>query len=225
MYSYGCSNPTASRTPRVFGSSRSDVCSSQNYVASKLSASRAHWVTRTTSTDLGRSSSAYEPSYMRDLVIVLTVCVLQEMANPLVRPKVDFYPEDAGPCLKAARHGERWLNELHPSRGTPMIRCHEQDFFVLEATMLIDGSMCMPIRWFEETHQFWGRAWPMRLHNLPQGRHWVVDKSSEVTFSIDRLLLSLPKLRGFESRYDLPPVDSISGGSRTVESQSALADK
>jgi hypothetical protein len=135
----------------------------------------------------------------------------QEMGNPLVRPKIDFFPEDSGPGLTAARQGERWLHEMHPSRGTPMIRIFGQDFFVLEPTMLKDGSVCMPSRWFTKSGRMWGRAWFMIVQNTSLGPRWVIEKSHEVTFDAAQLLLNATRLRGQENRYKIPSVDTILG--------------
>ncbi|TRM65621.1 hypothetical protein BD626DRAFT_628781 [Schizophyllum amplum] len=46
--------------------------------------------------------------------------VAQEMANPNVRPKLHFLPEDTVPKVSEAWQADRWLHELDPSLATPM---------------------------------------------------------------------------------------------------------
>ncbi|KIK49825.1 hypothetical protein GYMLUDRAFT_253531 [Collybiopsis luxurians FD-317 M1] len=46
--------------------------------------------------------------------------IAQEMANPKVRPKLHFYPEDSGNFLSEARQAERWLKEAPDNLLTPM---------------------------------------------------------------------------------------------------------
>ncbi|KAG1813074.1 hypothetical protein DFJ58DRAFT_720359 [Suillus subalutaceus] len=48
--------------------------------------------------------------------------IQQEMMNPRVRPLLHFYPEDTG--------------ELDPELLTPVVRLHNQDFFVFEPALL-----------------------------------------------------------------------------------------
>lgn len=44
------------------------------------------------------------------------------MANPLIRPHIRFYPEDAGSRLTETWQASRWLHELPSDILTPMVR-------------------------------------------------------------------------------------------------------
>ena len=53
---------------------------------------------------------------------------MKEIANPKVRPLLEFYPEDAGKYLANANQGKQWLHDLDAAFTTPMIRQDGQDF-------------------------------------------------------------------------------------------------
>ena len=63
---------------------------------------------------------------------------MQEMANPKVRPLLEFYPEDTGKYLANANQGSQWLREMNADFTTPMICQDDQDFYIYEPTLLID---------------------------------------------------------------------------------------
>ncbi|KAE9383713.1 hypothetical protein BT96DRAFT_772206, partial [Gymnopus androsaceus JB14] len=69
----------------------------------------------------------------------LAQIIAQEMANPEVRPKLHFYPEDSGEHLSEARQAERWLHEAPDDLLTPMARIRDQDYYIYEPAMLSDG--------------------------------------------------------------------------------------
>ena len=63
------------------------------------------------------------------------------MANPRVRPHLQFLPEDAGQKLDQAWQARRWLHEMQHEVLTPMVRLasnspQEQDLYVFEPTLL-----------------------------------------------------------------------------------------
>ncbi|KAJ3824671.1 hypothetical protein F5880DRAFT_353082 [Lentinula raphanica] len=91
----------------------------------------------------------------------LAQIIAQEMANPHVRPKLHFYPEDSGAHLSEARQAQRWLNEAPDTLLTPMARINARDFYIHEPAMLLDGSCCIPIRWFSRGDQLHARCWRM----------------------------------------------------------------
>lgn len=58
------------------------------------------------------------------------------MANPTTRENLHFFPEDSKPSLSQAWQASRWLDELDSDLTTPMIRVHNQDFYINEPTIL-----------------------------------------------------------------------------------------
>ncbi|KAF4615110.1 hypothetical protein D9613_003453 [Agrocybe pediades] len=151
----------------------------------------------------------------------------QEMCNPKVRSVLHFYPEDAGERLAEARQGSRWLHDLPLDEATPMIRLHD-DFYIFEPTMLRDGSVCVPIRWFTRQDPtsgkdiFYCRAWMLepRFANFPDAQSgWVVRQDRVVEVSQSNLLKSFPALVRDFSRFQIPDPRSILGVSRSDENR------
>ncbi|KAG8746310.1 hypothetical protein FRC11_012758, partial [Ceratobasidium sp. 423] len=147
--------------------------------------------------------------------------VANEMANPLVRKKMVFYPQDDGPSLKQAANGERWRSEVSASLATPMVRKklphgHHQDYFIHEpflATLPEHGTSSpapfafIPIRYFERQGQLFARAHPL----IPYNNGYLIDGDSHVELPIDSFLLPLPELRLKHADYGFPVPDVIFG--------------
>ncbi|EAU90230.2 hypothetical protein CC1G_05768 [Coprinopsis cinerea okayama7 len=106
----------------------------------------------------------------RPLWYRLKTILAQEMANPLVRPHLQFYPEDCGKRVSEAVHGARWLHELSHEDSTPMIRRGTTDYFIHEPAMIVDGSCCIPFRWFRRKGKFVAQAWRMETLTDENGR-------------------------------------------------------
>ncbi|KAJ6479861.1 hypothetical protein C8R45DRAFT_933648 [Mycena sanguinolenta] len=52
-----------------------------------------------------------------------------------------------------------WLNELDSDLTIPMFRKQKQDFYINEPTLLLNGTICIPIRWFKCRDKTFARAW------------------------------------------------------------------
>ncbi|KAJ7260975.1 hypothetical protein C8J57DRAFT_1232533 [Mycena rebaudengoi] len=110
--------------------------------------------------------------YVNDLAGLIA----QEMANPTVCKNLHFFPEDTNPSLSQAWQASRWLNELDSELTTAMIRVHNQDFYINEPTLLNDGSVFMPIRWFKRDKTLVARGWRMcRASQTINGHGWIVE--------------------------------------------------
>lgn len=85
----------------------------------------------------------------------------QEFANPLVRPKLHFYPEETLGGLRECWQGSKWLKEMSPNLLTPMIRVGGEDYYLQEPTMLTGPRYCVPIRWYrkEGSPLFYGEGY------------------------------------------------------------------
>ena len=136
------------------------------------------------------------------------------MANPIIRKKLVFYPEDSGRRLKEAWQGRRWLHELNDTLLTPMVR-HEttrKDFYVGEPALLLDGTACMPCRWFTRNGELFGRSWPLEPHSESGRRGWTVRKDTVLNIPFSQFLLNYLDFRVSADRdYGLPRLDSIFG--------------
>ncbi|KAJ6631547.1 hypothetical protein B0H10DRAFT_1772594, partial [Mycena sp. CBHHK59/15] len=129
--------------------------------------------------------------YVNDLAAIIA----QEMANPSVRKNLHFIPEDTKPSLSQAWQASRWLQELDSDLTTPMIREHNQDFYINEPTVLSNGAVCMPTRWFKRDGKIFARAWKMRwASETLVGHGWIVEGDQEFDIDSAQLLVSFPLL-------------------------------
>ncbi|KAF7357585.1 hypothetical protein MSAN_01354900 [Mycena sanguinolenta] len=138
---------------------------------------------------------------------LLTEVLVQEMANPKVRPHLSFYPEDSGPKLSEAHQGDRWLKELSDSQTTPMLRIAQQDYYIHEPAMLRNGECCIPTRWFTKNGQFFAKCWALRPVSTAELDGWrVLAKSEPYVVPATDFLKNFPEFRrDVESKfYDLP---------------------
>ena len=74
------------------------------------------------------------------------------MSNPLVRPHMNFYPEDANGSMSQTWHGTKWLKDLPDHLLTPMI-IHpnsEKHFYIGELCYCRDKTWFIPQRWFRK---------------------------------------------------------------------------
>ncbi|KAI9070340.1 hypothetical protein FKP32DRAFT_1531282, partial [Trametes sanguinea] len=59
-----------------------------------------------------------------------------DIGNPMVRPWLKFYPEDAGDRLSHCRQAKKWAEEVDPNLAAPMARTPEgKDIYVNEIAM------------------------------------------------------------------------------------------
>ncbi|KAJ7176536.1 hypothetical protein C8R46DRAFT_1213111 [Mycena filopes] len=146
--------------------------------------------------------------YTNDLAAIIA----QEMANPAVRDKLRFLPEDSGPSLSQAWQASRWLHELDSDLTTPMIRLNTQDYFIHEPALLSDGSVCMPTRWFERDNEIYARVWKMQgMANNAGVPGWVVNGQATYDVKSSNLLLSFPHFVSTHGQRQLPDPRIIHG--------------
>ncbi|KAF8527809.1 hypothetical protein JB92DRAFT_3107408 [Gautieria morchelliformis] len=137
----------------------------------------------------------------------LAQLIAQEMANPRVHPWLHFYPEESHRHFAEARQGERWLNDVDGALLTPMVRVAQRDFYMLEPTMLKDGSAVVPFRWYTRDNDMCAKAW--RLHAWEGA--WVVLEYEVVKVGVEDLLLNFVEFGEGYRRYGCPPPWCIAG--------------
>ncbi|KAG1847729.1 hypothetical protein F4604DRAFT_1883990 [Suillus subluteus] len=120
----------------------------------------------------------------------LSDIIWQEMMNPRVRPLLHFYPEDAGAELNEAQQAKHWLEELDLELLMPVVRLHNQDFFIFEPTLLSSGRACMPFRWFTRGRKMYTKTWSLRPVTREMDCGWVVEDFHSFEVSEDDLLVS-----------------------------------
>jgi hypothetical protein len=143
---------------------------------------------------------------------------MQEWATPQVRPLVRVYPEDGQGYMRDTCHGHKWLKRMPPDCLSPMIRLHDQDFFIFETTRLKDGRVVMPTRWFTrrvspDNSPMMGTAWSMEQRVAMDGKlGWVVLGYVETTFATTDLLWALPRFSDLHKPANLVSPHAILGG-------------
>lgn len=140
------------------------------------------------------------------------------MANPKVRPNLHFYPEDAGDTLEHAWQGRRWKEKIDPTLLTPMVRLGNQDFFVHEPAYLLNGTVCVPIRWFEREGRLFARAALMEVVTSDTASYWIVREDQQRELSVTNFDLAFPALRAVSNSYGLPDPADIRGSSSIGQS-------
>lgn len=73
------------------------------------------------------------------------------MSNPLLRPGMQFYPEDGGRGSSQVWHGKKWLRDAPDELLTPMTVFNRQAYYIHELARLDDGSLFIPCRFFTST--------------------------------------------------------------------------
>lgn len=95
---------------------------------------------------------------------------------------------------------------MDPDLLTPAHQVAGQEFFTLEPTVLQNGNVCMPSRWFVRNKKVFAKAWPMRVVDIEDyGHGWAVQTFSEIKISDSDLLLSYQQFR--ESHLSLGLMD------------------
>ncbi|KAJ7688772.1 hypothetical protein B0H14DRAFT_3101119 [Mycena olivaceomarginata] len=94
---------------------------------------------------------------------------------------------------------------------TPMIREHGQDFFIHEPTMLQDGNVCIPFRWFQREGEIWARVWKVAAVQGELGLGWVVETGQHFHVKSTDLSLSFPHLASTHTQRNLPDPRVIYG--------------
>lgn len=133
------------------------------------------------------------------------------MANPKVRPNLSFYPEDSGKRVSEARQAERWLHEAPAEQLTPMARLGMKDFFIHEPAMTVNGTICMPVRWFTRQKKIHAKCWEMHPVHSELTSSWRVVVRNDYIISQDDLLKNWPELQSDRHLYSLPSFDLIAG--------------
>jgi hypothetical protein len=136
----------------------------------------------------------------------------QDFANPLVRGRLQLYPEDSGKKLHQGNQARKWLHTMDPDLLSPMHRIGTADYYIYEAARLKDGTMCMPIRWYQKSGRMWCRAWRMVVSAYNGTSGWIIEQGDELTFSDDTLSMCGKDL--FNGAYlgrNVPPTSLILG--------------
>lgn len=73
----------------------------------------------------------------------------QDIANPITRSDMSFYPEDLGGRIGEVWHGTKMLQDMPDHILSPMVRHGRVDYYVNELVKCKDGSYFLPKRWVQ----------------------------------------------------------------------------
>ncbi|KAF7329540.1 hypothetical protein MKEN_00216800 [Mycena kentingensis (nom. inval.)] len=152
--------------------------------------------------------------YANDLAAIIA----QEMANPLVRDKLHFLPEDSGKKVSQTWQARRWRHELDADLTTPMIRLGKQDFYLHEPCLLKDGTACMPTRWFTRGNEMFAETWKLIPANIDGRTGWIVDATerdeetrSREAVNSSEFLIAFPTFKASYFSHQIPDPSMILG--------------
>lgn len=133
------------------------------------------------------------------------------MANPRVRPDLHFYPEDTGKKLSQAWQAKHWLKDMDKEHLTPMVRLHNQDFFIFEPALLASGRACMPTQWFTRNGDLYAKAWSLQPVSREFDSGWQVEEYDEFEVPETDFLVSFKNWEASGATSGLPRATQILG--------------
>lgn len=143
---------------------------------------------------------------------LVTEISFKDIANPIVRRDLQFYPENAGSQLREASQGGQWLNDTDAQYLTPMHRIGHRDFYIFEPALLTNQTVCMPHRWYRQDGEMKCYAWCMCVHVAPDGQKgWQIDTWDSITISESMFELCGVDLQTVHLGSDIPPFKNILG--------------
>ncbi|KAG8692786.1 hypothetical protein FRC08_009539 [Ceratobasidium sp. 394] len=151
----------------------------------------------------------------------LSAILKNEMANPLVRKELIFYPQDDGKSVHQAANGQRWMEEVNALLAAPMVRKSlrfgHQDYFVDEPLLAsvphLEGGLnaaprpFLPVRFFQRQGDLFARSHPL----VPTESGYIIDGDAHVELPLSSFLLPLPEFLSEHRRYNLPSPNTILG--------------
>ncbi|KZV94904.1 hypothetical protein EXIGLDRAFT_611187 [Exidia glandulosa HHB12029] len=157
---------------------------------------------------VGKMGHRYYVNSLADLIA-------QEAANPRISAHIEYLPIDNSKKVGNAAEANKWLREVDPQLATPMIRRDGlQDFYIHEPALLVDRTVCMPIRWFRRGGLRYAQAWAMTTVSDAEGQPasgWCVHDYVLKEVSEEQLLLSYPEFCDMHQHYNLPSPTQIRG--------------
>ncbi|KAJ3558207.1 hypothetical protein NP233_g11552 [Leucocoprinus birnbaumii] len=151
--------------------------------------------------------------------------IAQEFRNPLVRPLLQSLPEERNHHRCEARHFARWRHKVDPDLATPMVRVDNQDFYVFEPALLINNTVCVPVRWFQRDGNIWADTWrltPSAHRGVESGdcSGWIVHEYHTIQVPLSSFVTSFPYLCStFHNRQNFPDPRKILGRRTSSGSQ------
>ncbi|KAL1697796.1 hypothetical protein EV121DRAFT_274849, partial [Schizophyllum commune] len=141
-----------------------------------------------------------------------------EWANPLVRPHIHTYAEDAGEKLNAPYHGAKWREEVKAVLSGPMVRAPDgRDYYVQEPALAVVGPSrsvqpVMPTRWFLRDGNLWGRVQALGVVSDGSATALAIDARIDCfELPLSAFLESYEELRHSYTAHNLPEPSRVEG--------------
>ncbi|POW05701.1 hypothetical protein PSTT_09466 [Puccinia striiformis] len=82
----------------------------------------------------------------------------QDLANPLVSPHLEYYPEKTnGPYFKFSQ-SNKWLKELAPQHRAQMCEVEDEHYYLFEPVELDSGLLVVPIFFYSQDTQIFSKC-------------------------------------------------------------------
>ncbi|QRV96926.1 hypothetical protein RhiJN_24944 [Ceratobasidium sp. AG-Ba] len=146
--------------------------------------------------------------------------IANEMANPLVRNQMVFYPQDDNGSMSKAANGGRWMKEINATLAAPMVRKQlligHHDYYVHEPYLAsyreagsneANPTPLISMRYFERSGELYARS--HRLIPIQSG--YVIDGTEHLDIPLSDFLLPLPEFRAEHKRYNMGSPEVIYG--------------
>ena len=96
--------------------------------------------------------------------------------------------------MKHAYQTHCWLNEMDNDVLTPMVQIETGVFFIFEPSLLSDGRLIIPFRWFYREGRLSARVWPMFTERYNERFGWIVYEFEEFVIEASMLSITFPFL-------------------------------
>ncbi|KAI7965365.1 hypothetical protein MJO29_003463 [Puccinia striiformis f. sp. tritici] len=84
--------------------------------------------------------------------------LFQDLANPLVSPHLEYYPEKTdGPYYKFSQ-SKKWLEELAPQHRAQMCEVDEEHYYLFEPVELASGLLVVPIFFYSQESEIYSKC-------------------------------------------------------------------
>ncbi|PLW12369.1 hypothetical protein PCANC_20164 [Puccinia coronata f. sp. avenae] len=74
----------------------------------------------------------------------------QEIANPVVSPMIEYYPQDAGGCnVYKLSQSKKWLHHLSKADRAQMCQHEDYDYYLFEPAQLVTNDIVVPFYFYQ----------------------------------------------------------------------------
>jgi hypothetical protein len=167
----------------------------------------------------------------RNPTIKINVIFSQELANPLVAPNVQFYPEESNGCdVFKLSQSEKWLKHLPKAFRPQMCTNNDQHFYIFEPLQTFTNLIVVPIFFYTDQTELVAKCYlpqivyqnteliqlfipsdisfsDSNLHIIPtkQFRH----DYSHINFGYNHFSSTVPTINLFETTQHIQPCTKV----------------